>query len=70
MTDQELKIDILRRNAIKIAGDRGYDVTDVAEQFEEMIKDEKFMIWIMFSMDEWAGVISARIDREDEDHGE
>lgn len=72
MTDQELKIDILRKNAVKYAVERGYDAEEVNQEFDQLLKEKDLIDWVTFSMDEWAGVISARIDDSDreEDHEE
>lgn len=68
MTDQEYKLEIIEKNFLRIAEQTGTSVEDAEEQVEGLMKEGVFISCITACMDEWAGVISARIDESDKEN--
>lgn len=66
MSDQELKLDVIKRNFIRVGKKYSNDADNVESDVEELLEQASFIECIMSAMEEWAGVISARIDEQDE----
>lgn len=66
MTDHEHKLDIIKKRFIQVGMETGLSEEESTEGTLELMKEEKFIQVMSYCMDAWAGVISARIDEDDE----